>query len=596
MVMLFRFAPPAVAAAMLALIVSGGPLSIPARTISIACIVASFIAASLVRRPDVRTHATVALAVGAFVAAGQVRAGGRYALGATIFVGVVIASLRMNRIPVDARGAAGTPLSGGRRRAAVVLALSSSLVGGLLVWQLPRVGAAVEVRVARWLGNLEADEVTGFSSQMRLGSTRGMLKSDRIVLRVEGDPSKVEYLRGATFDRYTFEEWSSTTDAPPRTILPATSAPEQATMKVVQARTARVALGSEARWFVPARACDFGTPTGKVAVDRGAVFHPDVPADPPEIWFRVPERPEDCASPPPSAAPPGPNDLVVEFLGANDVRRISAEWTTDADDPRAKLAAIEQHLQSFGYSLDVRRNAHYDSVVDFLLLHREGHCEMFASAMALLARAQGIPARVVTGYRGGDVNRVGGYTIVRERNAHAWVEAWVDGQWRSFDPTPPIEGMRREPGTVSAALDVASYSMDRAVLALGRITLLPWGIGLGVVAAVLYAIREITLRLAKRRAKGKRSVFGEHAPSLPAFDALTEALAAAGHPRVDSEPIESFARRLLALGAPWTRAVAEALSGYAALRYGDRGEEKDVVEKLERAAKVTSSARSATAP
>lgn len=601
MVMLLRFAPPATAAAMLALIVAGGPLSIPARTISIACIIASFLAAIFVRRTDfrgadVRTHATVALALGAFVAAGQVRAGGRYALGATIFVGVVIAALRVHRVPIDASPAADITRLAGRRRAALVLALSSFFIGGLLVWQLPRVGAMVEARIARWLGNLEAEEVTGFSSEMRLGSTHGMLKSERIVLRVEGDQSRVEYLRGATYDRYHVGEWTSSTDAPPRTVLPATLPPEKATTRVIQARTARVALGSEARWFVPAGACDFGTPTGAFAVDRGAVLHPDVASDEPQIWFRMPDRPEDCSSPPPSAAPPGKRDLDVEIRDPHEIRRISQEWTKDAADPSAKLAAIEHHLQGFRYSLDVRRDATPDPIVDFLTIHHEGHCEFFASSMALLARAQGIPARVITGYRGGDVNRVGGYTVIRERNAHAWVEAWVDGKWRTFDPTPPIEDMRREPGTVASALDVASYAIDRAIAALGRITLVQWGLGLGGLAVVLYAVREITNRLARRRGKRTRSVFGEHEASLPAFDALTDALSAAGHPRAESEPIESFARRLLALDAPWKQSVADALSGYAALRYGNEGDAKNVVDALERAARVTSSRRRAGGP
>lgn len=586
MVTLLRFAPPVVAAVMLALIVSGGPLSVPARTISIFCIVASFLAASTIRRPDVRTHATIALAIGAFVAAGQIRAGGRYALGATIFVGVVIAALRVQRMPTDASVTVAP--RGARRRAAMVLATSSLFMGGLLVWQLPRAGAMVEARIARWLGNLEAEEVTGFSSQMRLGSTRGMLKSERIVLRVEGDRSRVEYLRGATYDRYVVGEWLSSTDPPPRTVLSAPLPPERATVKIVQARTARVALGTDARWFVPTGACDFGTSSGKVAVDRGAVLHPDVAADGPAIWFRMPERAQDCASPPPRAAPPGPNDLVVELLDAREIRRIAAEWTKGATDPRAKLEAIERHLQGYGYSLDVRRSSKHDPIVDFLRDHREGHCELFASSMALLARAQGIPARVVTGYRGGDFNRVGGYTVVRERNAHAWVEAWIDDAWHAWDPTPPIEGMRREPGTVAATFDVASYAIDRAVVALGSITLFQWGLGLGVAAVVLYVIREITRRLAKRRATRKRSVFGEQEASLPAFEALLEALADAGHARPESEPIESFARRLLQLGTPWARSVAEALGDYAALRYGGRGDEDEVARKLERAAKLTS--------
>lgn len=595
MVTLFRFAPPAVAAMMLVLIVTGGPLSVPARTISIACLVASAVAAALIRKPDIRAHATVALAVGAFVASGQIQGGGRYALGSAIFVAVIIASLRVLRVPADAKIGADLTNMAGRRRAGIVLAVSSLLIGGLLLWQLPRAGAWVELRVARYLGNLEANEVTGFSSQMRLGSTHGMLKSDRIVLRIEGDQSRVEYLRGATYDTYRGGEWTSATDAPPRTLLPARLPPENATTKIVQARTARVAMGGEARWFLPRGACDFGTPTGKIEVDKGAVFHPDVVTDAQAIWFRMPERPEDCPSAPPSPTPPGRRELETNYYDSEEVARIAEEWTKGIADPRAKLEAIELRLQSYGYSLDVRRSAP-EPIVDFLTVHEEGHCELFAASMALLARAQGIPTRVVSGYRGGDFNKVGGYTIVRERNAHTWVEAWVDGHWVMFDPTPPIEGMRREPGNVAAALDVASYAIDRALVVIGRVTLLQWGLGLGVLLVVLYAIREITNRLARRRKKTKRSIFGVTDDALPAFDALDDALALAGHARGPSEPLETFARRLVALDVPWAKSVADALAGYAALRYGNEGTEREVVAALERAAKVTSSRRRATEP
>lgn len=208
--------------------------------------------------------------------------------------------------------------------------------------------------------------------------------------------------------------------------------------------------------------------------------------------------------------------------------------------------------------------------------------------MALLARSEGIPARVVTGYRGGDANRAGGYTVVRERNAHAWVEAYVDGAWRAFDPTPPIDGMHRTEGGLDGALDVVAYGMERALAALGRVTLFQWGIALGVAFVVLYAIREITRRLGRRRER-TASVFGAHEPALPAFDALAEKLGAAGHPRAESEPIEAFARRITALEAPWSGAVADALARYAALRYGDRGEEREVVLAMDQAARAVTS-------
>lgn len=571
--LLFRFAPPAVAAVQLALIVIGGPLATAPRAIAIGCIVASAIAASVIRRPDVRAHATVALAVAAVAAAGQIRGGGRYALGSTIFVAFCLACLRVPRASGARPGVAARPVA--------ILAGVALAVAGFLVWQLPYAGGWAEARVARWLGAIDADEATGFSSSMRLGSTHGMLVSERIVLRVEGDAP--EYLRGASYDRYDFGLWSSAGDLPSRRVLAATLPPERATTRIAFARSARVAHGVEARFFLPAAACDLGSPSGKIWMDATAVAHPE-PMDAELVWFRT----SGCETPPTPASPPAEIDTDVDHRLAGRLARIAAEWTAGAASDRAKLDAIGRHLASFGYSLDVRRDVSVDPIIDFLTIHREGHCELFASAMALLARSEGIPARVVTGYRGGDRNRVGGYTVVRERNAHAWVEAWIDGGWRAFDPTPPIDGMRRSEGGLDGALDVVTYAFERTLAAIGRVTLGQWGAALAAALVVLYVVREISRRAARRRRSGSE-VFGAHAPSLPAFDALAAELEAAGHGRVASEPIESFARRITALDTAWSTSVADALVRYAALRYGDRGDEREVVRAMEQAARAITS-------
>jgi transglutaminase-like putative cysteine protease len=77
-----------------------------------------------------------------------------------------------------------------------------------------------------------------------------------------------------------------------------------------------------------------------------------------------------------------------------------------------------------------------NSVDDFLFNTRRGFCGHFASAFAMLMRAGGVPARVVTGYQGGEWNPIGGYLLIRRSDAHAWVEAWEQGRgWVRFDPT-----------------------------------------------------------------------------------------------------------------------------------------------------------------
>ncbi len=124
-------------------------------------------------------------------------------------------------------------------------------------------------------------------------------------------------------------------------------------------------------------------------------------------------------------------------------KRIAAlgrEWSgledsTDFD----RAAKIEAHLHhGFTYSLDTGDRPARDPLADFLFVTKRGYCEYFASAMAVLLRTQKIPARVATGFQSGYYNDVSGTWVMRASDAHAWVEAWIDGRgWVTFDPTPP---------------------------------------------------------------------------------------------------------------------------------------------------------------
>ena len=109
-------------------------------------------------------------------------------------------------------------------------------------------------------------------------------------------------------------------------------------------------------------------------------------------------------------------------------------------DDRIAMSVIERHLRAqYTYTLDAQPvPAGEDATKWFLFERRAGHCEFYASALALMARAVGIPARVLTGYIVSDYNAMTGQYVVRESNAHAWVEAQIaPGHWRTFDGTPP---------------------------------------------------------------------------------------------------------------------------------------------------------------
>ena len=90
-------------------------------------------------------------------------------------------------------------------------------------------------------------------------------------------------------------------------------------------------------------------------------------------------------------------------------------------------------------------------VDEFLITTRAGYCEHYASSFTVLMRAAGVPARVVTGYQGGELNTVGNYMIVRQADAHAWVEVWfADQGWTRIDPTAAVSPARVQAGAVAA--------------------------------------------------------------------------------------------------------------------------------------------------
>ncbi len=114
---------------------------------------------------------------------------------------------------------------------------------------------------------------------------------------------------------------------------------------------------------------------------------------------------------------------------------------------KAKL--IESYLQNdFGYSLEMKAGGE-EPLADFLFRVREGHCEYFATAMAIMLRTQGIATRVVNGFQQGEYNETAGVFVIRQSDAHSWVEVYFpeENAWIPFDPTP-LAGQFSENGAV----------------------------------------------------------------------------------------------------------------------------------------------------
>jgi transglutaminase-like putative cysteine protease len=135
---------------------------------------------------------------------------------------------------------------------------------------------------------------------------------------------------------------------------------------------------------------------------------------------------------------------------------LARQLRSEHSDDQAFIDAVLRMFreQEYFYTLEPPR-LELDSVDDFLFNTRQGFCEHFASAFTALARAAGIPARVVAGYQGGELNPMTGYLVIRQSDAHAWSEVWIDGRgWIRVDPTAAVAPERIQ-GGIDAALSDA---------------------------------------------------------------------------------------------------------------------------------------------
>lgn len=121
---------------------------------------------------------------------------------------------------------------------------------------------------------------------------------------------------------------------------------------------------------------------------------------------------------------------------------LAQKITAQANNPYDKALTLESYLRThFGYTLKLAGKPGTDPLAHFLFETKAGHCEYFASAMAVMLRTLGIPSREVNGFLPGEYNDVGGDYIVRASDAHSWVEAYFPGSgWLTFDPTPSATG------------------------------------------------------------------------------------------------------------------------------------------------------------
>lgn len=315
--------------------------------------------------------------------------------------------------------------------------------------------------------------VSGFDSNgMQLGHF-GMLKQDQtVIMRVEIDGATVRdvlplRLKGISFDRYgkddsgTFK-WDKSnrtvwqlarTDGPFMAVHHWGAVPPEAlhfTQRVFleQLQIDRKTIFGEARVvgvrdllddryvFNPRKRTRFFVDEDDDVIfssrTQGAALRYEVKS------IRVPRLPERLRGA--GTDYHGSLDRYLQLPPGLDgrIRQKARDITSAATNPYDAATAIERHLLTeYGYSLEGGHDPS-DPLADFLFGRKTGHCEYFAAAFVILARARGIPARVVGGFYGGEYNDAGDYVAVRQADAHSWAEVWFPGYgWMVFDATPP---------------------------------------------------------------------------------------------------------------------------------------------------------------
>jgi transglutaminase-like putative cysteine protease len=357
-----------------------------------------------------------------------------------------------------------------------LVTVSTIALGGLIFLLMPRWGSGNAAPAVPGAPR----HLTGFSDQVRLGQMGEILESDSLVMTVEslGDDGRGLEARddeqplwgGVTLVTYQDGRW--TREASTHLGQPAAGAVPQGDRRLIRHRIRLESTNSESLfavrplvWAAGQRSRDLEINRYDGTLTRRTMRGEDSREDGPPRRARSAYEYEvvsllgDRGLVAPFEFPPE-RDRQAQLLDMPDpVREALTAYNRPIVEalperlPIRIARAFESHFRDsglFGYSLrQTRVDASLDPVVDFVLNRKEGHCEYYASALALMLRAEGIPARVVNGFKGGDWNPLVRAWLVREKHAHSWVEALVGTEtlrsggkaidhpvWLVLDPTP----------------------------------------------------------------------------------------------------------------------------------------------------------------
>jgi len=436
--------------------------------------------ATFVRMFSARTNRDYAflavLAVASMLASAILTVETSFLVALAIFLILAVSTFVAMEIRHGAVGAVSPPVEPGSARArqlnralwitSVLVAASVLVLGVALFFVIPRFTTSYLSAL-----NLQPTLMTGFSDNVVLGEIGRIKKNTAVVMRirVEGDPTRAQevHWRGIVFTDFDGRRWTGLPASNQNAVLPNAAGefwfglvglppgsfyPLRYTVLMEPLGTdalfaaARLQVVRGRFWNNP------GAPDsrhrGYLLIDQtGSLFNPahnttavryeavsNLPTlSPQQLRKALPFFPEYIRGPYLQLPPLDPR-----------VKKLAEDITAGSNTEFGKAANIERYLKThYAYTLDLTGPPAADPLANFLFVRRAGHCEYFASAMTVMLRAIGIPARYVSGFLPGEYNDVGGDYIVRESDAHTWVEVYFPGYgWITFDPTPAGDAYR----------------------------------------------------------------------------------------------------------------------------------------------------------
>jgi protein-glutamine gamma-glutamyltransferase len=387
--------------------------------------------------------------------------------GVSTFIGLELRRGAAGAIsPVPAHRETERKLNRSLSFASLSVALGAILLGGMFFFFFPRFSAGYLGRVS-----FSPTLMTGFTEDVELGQIGEIKKSSAVVMRVEtGKPIGYEWLRwrGIALTTFDGKRWSSNAGNP-QSLRPGANGwidtPENAKKGNTFGQTIRYTVFLEPvatdAIFVAGRALSLqgnfsgGTANSFVTMQRNylqtdatetlknpfrnftAIRYAGISRLPPRDAGKLRAAGTDYSSEITSTYLQLPAELDRR------IPELAREIAKNGQNPFDKVLRIETYLRTrFAYTLNLSGKPGQDPLAHFLFETRAGHCEYFASAMAIMLRTLGIPSREVNGFLPGEYNDLGGDYIVRASDAHSWVEVYFPGNgWQVFDPTPSsIEG------------------------------------------------------------------------------------------------------------------------------------------------------------